>query len=82
MSTYRAAKCCGICMLYFRKWLEVVICLGGYLGILVTLLVIFYAGFGDCETCKLLNCLPLTKDFCSEQDIDFKPSGSGINLVT
>ncbi|ODN00733.1 Inactive rhomboid protein 1 [Orchesella cincta] len=66
----------------YRKWLEVVICLAGYFAILVTLLVIFYAGFGDCEICKLLNCLPLTKDFCAEQDIDFKPSGSGINLVT
>lgn len=70
-------------LLSHRKWLEVVICLVGYFAILVTLLVIFYAaGFGDCEFCKLLNCIPLTKDFCAEQDIDFKPSGSGINLVT
>jgi hypothetical protein len=65
-----------------RKWLEVVICLGGFLAILVALLVVFYAGFGDCEFCRLLNCLPLTQDFCAEQEIDLKPSGGGINLIT
>ncbi|XP_035706084.1 inactive rhomboid protein 1 isoform X2 [Folsomia candida] len=69
----------------YRKWLEVVICLSGYFAILVTLLIVFYLGVGDCEICswcKVLNCLPLTPDFCGEQEINFKPSGGGINLIT
>jgi len=51
-------------------------------GILVALLILFYVGFGDCEFCRHLNCLPLTQDFCAEQEIDLKPAGGGINLIT
>jgi len=42
------------------------------IGLLVTLVAVFYAIPGEtCEACKYFSCIPFTKKFCAEQNIDF-----------
>lgn len=37
------------------------------------LLILFYSvPMYECEICKLFNCIPLTRDFCASQNINFK----------
>ena len=49
------------------------ICLGSVLFLLVGLLLLFYVTpIHDCDVCKYLNCIPITKDFCADQNIDLR----------
>ena len=41
--------------------------------LLVGLLLLFYVTpIHDCEVCKYFNCIPITKDFCADQNIDLR----------
>ena len=48
-------------------------CLCMYALVLTALLVVFYAvESGECEWCKYVTCIPFTRDFCADQNINFK----------
>jgi len=54
-----------------RKLILLWICLISSVFIFVGLILLFYVTpIHDCEICKYFNCIPITKDFCSEQNID------------
>jgi membrane associated rhomboid family serine protease len=55
-----------------RKVAVVWICTVLALVLFVGLILLFYVSpiIQDCEICKYFNCIPITKDFCSEQNID------------
>ncbi|TRY68543.1 hypothetical protein TCAL_07253 [Tigriopus californicus] len=56
-----------------RKLLLVVICLASVVLFFVGLLLLFYiTPIHDCEICKYFNCIPITKDFCADQNIDLR----------
>ena len=47
------------------------ICLISVIVFFVSLLLFFYiTPIHDCEICKYFNCIPITKDFCADQDVD------------
>lgn len=49
------------------------VCLLSSVFLLLTLLLFFYViPLYDCQVCSYFNCLPLTKDFCATQNINFK----------
>ncbi|XP_065339664.1 inactive rhomboid protein 1 isoform X2 [Cloeon dipterum] len=55
-----------------RKRLQVWLCLGGAMLLFLALVAIFYlVPVIDCPLCDLFNCLPITSQFCAEQDINF-----------
>jgi hypothetical protein len=54
-----------------KKIILVWICLTSVSLFFVGLLLLFYiTPIHDCEICKYFNCIPITKDFCADQDID------------
>ena len=56
-----------------RKLILLWICLVSAMFIFVGLILLFYVTpIHDCEICKYFNCIPITKDFCSEQNIDLR----------
>ena len=56
-----------------RKLILLWICLLSCIFIFVGLILLFYVTpIHDCEICKYFNCIPITKDFCSEQNIDLR----------
>ncbi|XP_044006424.1 inactive rhomboid protein 1 isoform X3 [Aphidius gifuensis] len=56
-----------------RKILLIWICLVLIFSLFGILLVLFYSMPGyECEVCKLVNCIPFTRDFCASQNINFK----------
>lgn len=49
------------------------VCLLSAAFLFAALVVLFYViPVYDCEVCTYFNCLPLTRDFCSNQNINFK----------
>lgn len=55
-----------------RKRVQVWLCLGGAVLLFLALVTIFYlVPVIDCPLCDLFNCLPITSQFCAEQDINF-----------
>ena len=49
------------------------ICLASVTLLFVGLILLFYiTPIQDCEICKYFNCIPITKDFCADQDIDLR----------
>lgn len=59
----------------FIIWVCLITC-----AFLFLLLVLFFYVIPvyDCEFCGYFNCLPLTRDFCSAQNINFKRSDSPV----
>ena len=56
-----------------RKILLIWVCLVLILGLFALLLTLFYnVPVYECEICKLFNCIPITRDFCASQNINFK----------
>ena len=54
-----------------KKIVLVWICLISVTVFFVSLLLFFYVTpIHDCEICKYFNCIPITKDFCADQDVD------------
>ena len=61
-----------------RKVILIWICLVSVLFLFVGLLLLFYVTpIHDCEICKYFNCIPITKDFCADQNIDLEIFESG-----
>ncbi|KAF4532238.1 hypothetical protein B566_EDAN004324 [Ephemera danica] len=55
-----------------RKRVQIWACLGGAVALFLALVAIFYlVPVLECPLCDLFNCLPLTPQFCAEQDINF-----------
>ena len=46
----------------------------------ILLTVFYYIPFKNCSWCKYLTCLPLTKDFRADQNINFKKDTSALIL--
>ena len=56
-----------------RRTVLVVLCFTITFLILLVLLIVFYLSpIHDCAWCKYLTCIPFTKDFCADQNINFK----------
>lgn len=59
-----------------RKLVLIVVCLSSVVFLFVGLLLLFYiTPIHDCEVCKYFNCIPITKDFCADQNIDLRVDG-------
>ena len=59
-----------------RKLVLIVVCLSSIVFLFVGLLLLFYiTPIHDCEVCKYFNCIPITKDFCADQNIDLRVDG-------
>ena len=55
-----------------RKLVLICVCLAAVLVMLGALVVLFYVTpIYECRLCEYLNCIPLTPDFCAEQNINF-----------
>ena len=58
-----------------RKIILIWICFASCLFLFVGLLLLFYiTPIHDCEVCKYFNCIPITKDFCADQNINLDPN--------
>ncbi|CAL1262939.1 unnamed protein product [Larinioides sclopetarius] len=58
-------KATKVILIWVCLFIVVVLCVG--------LLILFYVHpIYECSFCKYLNCIPLTEDFCENQDIVFK----------
>lgn len=56
-----------------RKIALIYVCLGSCTFLFSALVALFYViPVYDCEICTLFNCLPITRDFCAEQNINLK----------
>jgi len=56
-----------------RRLALIILCLLSALLILTVLLVVFYlTPIYECHVCKYFTCIPFTKDFCADQNINFK----------
>jgi len=56
-----------------RKIILLSICFASVLFLFVGLLLLFYVTpIHDCEVCKYFNCIPITKDFCADQNINLE----------
>jgi len=56
-----------------RRSLIIGLCLAGFVIIMTVLLVVFYyTPIYNCSWCRYLTCIPFTKDFCADQNINFK----------
>ena len=54
-----------------RKIILVWICFASVIFLFIGLLLLFYVTpIHDCEVCKYFNCIPITKDFCADQNIN------------
>ncbi|XP_071512963.1 inactive rhomboid protein 1 isoform X2 [Panulirus ornatus] len=55
-----------------RKVLLIWVCLVAVVVMLTALIILFYVTpIYECKICEYLNCIPLTRDFCAEQNINF-----------
>ncbi|CAL4066401.1 unnamed protein product [Meganyctiphanes norvegica] len=55
-----------------RKVLLIWVCLVAVVVMLTALIILFYVTpIYECKICEYLNCIPLTPDFCAEQNINF-----------
>jgi len=64
-----------------RRAILIVLCLLSVFLILAVLFVIFYyTPIYNCSWCKYLTCIPFTKDFCADQNINFKKDEPIINF--
>lgn len=53
-----------------RKLFQIFVCLITVAIIFIVLFVfLYFLPIYDCEFCKFLNCIPITKDWCINQDI-------------
>ena len=56
-----------------RRSIIIGLCLASVVIILTVLLLVFYyTPIYNCSWCKYLTCIPFTKDFCADQNINFK----------
>lgn len=56
-----------------KKIFLIWVCLLSSLFLFVLLVLLFYLiPIYDCEICQYFNCIPLTRDFCATQNINFK----------
>ncbi|XP_050058625.1 inactive rhomboid protein 1 isoform X1 [Aphis gossypii] len=56
-----------------KKIFLIWVCLLSALFLFFLLLLLFYLiPMYDCEMCSYFNCIPITKDFCANQNINFK----------
>jgi len=56
-----------------KKIFLIWVCLLSALFLFLLLLLLFYLiPMYDCEMCSYFNCIPITKDFCANQNINFK----------
>ena len=56
-----------------RRTVLVILCLSiTFLIFLVLILVFYFTPIYDCDWCRYLTCIPFTKDFCADQNINFK----------
>lgn len=56
-----------------RKIFVIWVCMVLMVLLFTVLLILFYSvPMYECEICKLFNCIPLTRDFCASQNINFK----------
>ena len=56
----------------YWKLARILGCLGLVLIMLVVLIIVFYLSpVYDCKFCDILNCIPITRDFCAEQKINY-----------
>lgn len=56
-----------------KKIFLIWVCLLSALFLFLLLLLLFYLiPMYDCEICSYFNCIPITKDFCANQNINFK----------
>ncbi|XP_076041642.1 rhomboid-5 isoform X2 [Oratosquilla oratoria] len=54
-----------------RKVLLIWVCLVAVVVMLTALIILFYVTpIYECKICEYLNCIPLTRDFCAEQNIN------------
>lgn len=55
-----------------RRALLIGLCLASAAFLLLVLALVFYFSPIHCSWCKYLTCIPFTKDFCADQNINFK----------
>ena len=56
-----------------RRTALVILCLLiTFLTFLVLVLVFYLSPIPDCTWCRYLTCIPFTKDFCADQNINFR----------
>jgi hypothetical protein len=56
-----------------KKIVLIWVCLLFSLFLFAVLVILFYViPVYDCEACSLFNCVPLTRNFCATQNINFK----------
>ena len=56
-----------------KKIFLIWVCLLTSLFLFILLVLLFYLiPIYDCEFCQYFNCIPLTRDFCASQNINFK----------
>ena len=63
-----------------RRTVLVVLCLLATALTLLVLLLVFLYSPTDCPWCKYLTCIPFTKDFCADQNINFKKDPPIVNF--
>lgn len=64
-----------------RRAVTIALCLATVFVIFSILLAVFYhIPFYDCSWCKYLTCIPFTKDFCADQNINFKKDPPLLNF--
>ena len=64
-----------------RRSLTIVMCLISVIIIfLILILIFYYVPFYNCSWCKYLTCIPFTKDFCADQNINFKKDAPILNF--
>lgn len=64
-----------------KRAVMIVVCLATALLVFCVLFVVFYyTPIYDCSWCKYLTCIPFTKDFCADQNINFKKDEPIINF--
>jgi len=64
-----------------RRAILILLCLTSVILILAVLFVVFYyTPIYNCSWCKYLTCIPFTKDFCADQNINFRKDEPIINF--
>ena len=64
-----------------RRAVTIALCLATVFVIFSILLAVFYhIPFYECTWCKYLTCIPFTKDFCADQNINFKKDPPLLNF--
>ena len=64
-----------------RRAVIISLCLGIVsLMFIILVLVFYYIPLEECSWCKYLTCIPFTKDFCADQNINFKKDAPILNF--